>query len=185
MTRKQLHIAGCAILIGLLATPLARAAQVAGITLPPTETVGGSTLRLKACAIREELWTDLYAVSVYLPGRTSVSQSIAAQSAKLVRLDVTYDGNVPNGLPSEWRDGLRQHVSQEFLQTLQGVYNDLKSGDTVFVTYRPGSGTSMSVNGREVVSRPGADLFNAMMRLWIGPAPVSQNIKRILLTGGC
>ncbi len=185
MTRKQFRLAGCAVLIVILATPLAHAAQVAGVTLPPTATVGGAQLRLKACAVREELWTNLYAVSVYLPPRTSVAQSIPAPSAKLIRIDVTYGGQVPDGLPSDWKEGLQHYVSQEFLRTLHGLYNDLKSGDTVLVSYEPRTGTSLSVNNRQVVSRPGADLFNAMMRLWIGPSPVSQNIKRLLLSGTC
>ncbi len=168
----------------LVATP-SLAAQIAGVTLPSTETVDGRRLRLKACAVREELWTNLYAVSLYLPQQTAAAQVVTAQSPKLVRIDVTYGGEVPNGLPAEWKQGLQHHVSQEFLQTLQGLYNDLKSGDTVRVSYSPKSGTSLSVNGRDVASRPGDAVFNAMMRLWVGPNPVSQNIKRLLLEGRC
>jgi len=34
-------------------------------------------------------------------------------------------------------------------------------------------------------ARPGSDLMNAMLKLWIGPNPVSQDIKSGLLQGSC
>jgi len=182
---KIFGFAGCAMLANFLAAFPAGAEQLAGVTLPPTEAVGGQRLTLKACASREELWTDLYVVLVYLPPKTSVAHAATVPSPKLVRIDVTYDGDVPDGLPSSWRDGLQQHVSQEFLRMLQGLYSGLKGGDTVRVSYDPKGGTSLNVNGREVASRPGDAVFNAMMQLWVGADPVSQNIKRLLLQGRC
>lgn len=162
------------------------AAQVAGVSLPPTETVEGTQLQLAGCAVREQLWTNIYAVSFYLPRESaSVASMINSQTPKLIRLDVTYDGQVPNGLPAEWKAPLQQQVSREFVQTLQGYYNDLRSGDTVRVSYVPGSGTTLSVNGNTVVTRPGDDVMNAMMKLWVGPDPVSENMKRLLLQGSC
>jgi len=176
-----------ALLAGLLAcaTP-AWSAQVAGVMLPPTETVQGTPRQLTGCAVYEKLWMDLYAVSLYLPREmASVARMTDDQTPRLVRLDVTYDGKVPDGLPAEWNERLQEHVSQEFIRVLQGHYNTLRGGDTVRVSYVPGSGTTLSVNGNSVVTRPGAGLMNAMMDLWIGPDPVSQNMKRLLLQGSC
>ena len=66
------------------------AAQVAGVTLPPAETVQGTRLQLGGCAAREELWMDLYAVSLYLPqGTTAAASMTDDQAPKLLRLDVT------------------------------------------------------------------------------------------------
>lgn len=171
--------------LALGAAPASHAAEVAGVLLPATETVGGTRLELKACAAREELWTNLYAVSFYLPSGTGVAQGVSGNTAKLVRLDVTYDGQVPDGLPSTWKEQLQQHVSQEFLRTMQGLYNNLKGGDTVLVSFLPGSGTTVSVNGQQVSTSPGDDALNAMMRLWVGQNPVSGSMKRLLLSGQC
>lgn len=161
------------------------AAQVAGVTLPPTETEHGTQLQLAGCAAREEFWMDLYAVSLYLPQGMTAASMTDDQAPKLIRLDVTYDGKVPDGLPSAWKQRLRQRVSQEFIRTLQKQYNNLRNGDTVRVSYLPGSGTTLSVNGNTIVTRPGGELMNAMMQVWIGPDPVSENIKRLLLHGSC
>lgn len=167
------------------ATP-AWSAQVAGVTLPPTETAGGTQLQLAGCSVREKLWMDLYAVSLYLPqDMASVARMTDDQVPKLVRLDVTYDGQVPNGLPSEWKQRLQPQVSPEFMQTLESHYNNLRGGDTVRISYAPGGGTTLSVNGNTIATRLGGDLMNAMLRLWVGTDPVSQDIKRNLLQGSC
>lgn len=74
---------------------------------------------------------------------------------KLLRLDVTYDGKVPDGLPGEWAGRLNEEVSRGFMRTLRGHYNELQGGDTVRIAHAPGEGTTMAVNGRAVASRPG------------------------------
>lgn len=161
-------------------------AEIAGVTLPPTEAVGSTQLQLAGCSAREKLWMDLYVVSLYLPrDMAGVARMTDDGVPKLVRLDVTHDGKVPNGLPSEWRQRLQRHVSQEFMQTLESHYNNLRGGDTVRVSYTPGGGTTLSVNGNTVATRPGGDLMDAMLKLWVGQDPVSQDIKRDLLQGSC
>lgn len=187
MAQSAANLGRTVLFAGLLAYAApAWPAQVAGVTLPPTESVQGAQLQLAGCAAREELWTDLYAVSLYLPaGATGAARMIDDQTPKLVRLDVTYNGEVPDGLPSEWKERLQQRVSQEFIQTLQNQYNKLRGGDTVRISYAPGSGTILSVNGNTIVTQPASELMNAMMQVWIGPNPVSDNIKRHLLRGSC
>lgn len=174
-------------LAAALVVPPATAAEIAGITLPQTEVVLGTPLVLGACAVREELWTNLYVVSLYLPQRpgVSVAQFSDSQRARLMRIDVTYSGEVPDGLPSSWKERLQQQVSAEFLRILQGLYANLRGGDVVRVAYAPQSGTVLSVNGREVAARPGDTAFNAMAQMWVGPNPVSANIKRLLLQQAC
>lgn len=188
MPRKIAILTRAALLAALLsAAPEARAAQVAGITLPPTETVQGQQLRLTSCGVREQMWMELYAVSLYLPQGvpTDAARILDDSTAKLLRMDVTYEGKVPNGLPEDWAQRLRDQVRQEFIRTLQNQYNDLKNGDTVRVFYVPNEGTTLSVNGRTVVTRPGSELMGAMLNLWIGRDPVSGNLKRLLLSGSC
>ncbi len=183
---KGLALRAAVVAAFLVSAPHARGAAVAGVTLPATEAAGGTALQLAGCATREELWTNLYTVSLYLPQPgAGVAAITDDRTAKVVRIDVTYDGQVPDGLPATWKQGLQAQVSGEFLRTLQGLYNNLQSGDTVRVAYAPGSGSSMSVNGRVVATQPGGDLVNAMLRLWIGLNPVSENVKRLLLEGRC
>lgn len=71
------------------------------------------------------------------------------------------------------------------MQTLERHHNNLRGGDTIQVSYPPGGGTTLSVNGNIIVTRPGDDLINTTMKLWIDANPVSQDIKRDLLQGSC
>jgi hypothetical protein len=124
---------------------------------------------------------ELYALSLYLPSGTATDASriLVGGTLKLLRLDVTYDGRVPNDLPEEWAQQLREQVSREFMRTLQNHYNNLKSGDTVRIAYVPGQGTTLTVNRRAVVTRPGSELMNAMLGMWIGRDPISGDMKRL------
>ena len=188
MLRNASTLARAALLAGVLGSTLpAQAAQVAGITLPPTETVQGRQLQLASCAAREELWMDLYALSLYLPPGAPINAARIRDdgTAKLLRLDVTYDGRVPNGLPEDWARRLRDEVSREFMRTLRNQYDGLRGGDTVRISYVPGQGTTLAVNGRAVATRPGSELMDSMLELWIGCDPVSGNMKRLLLSGPC
>ena len=114
-----------------------------------------------------------------------MAKGVSGHVAKLIRLDITYDGQVPDGLPSTWKEQLQQHVSQEFQRTMSGLHDSLKGGDTVRVSFVPGRGTVVTVNGRQVATRPGDDALNAMLQLWTGPKPVSNDMKRLLLNGQC
>lgn len=109
----------------------------------------------------------------------------ASTLLRAARLDVTYDGQVPNGLSSKWKQRLQGQVSQEFMQTLERHYNVLRGGDTVRVSHSPGSGTTLSVNGNTIAARPASDPMSAMLKLWVGPNPVPQDITSGLLQGSC
>ena len=164
----------------------ARAAQVAGVAVPSVETVQGARLQLVGCAAREMLWEELYALSLYLPRPVEDASDTQDESmSKLLRLDVTYDGKVPDGLPEDWAGRLREQVSRELMRTLRGLYNELRGGDTVRIAHAPGEGTTVTVNGRVVTSRPGSELMDSALGLWIGRDPLSENMKRLLLSGSC
>jgi hypothetical protein len=49
---------------------------------------------LAAGSLREEPWTSLHAVSIDLASGSDLAK-VGAKEAKLVRLDVTYDGQMP------------------------------------------------------------------------------------------
>lgn len=159
---------------------------LAGVTLPASAEVDGRRLRLGGCAVREMWWMDLYTLAMYVPDAPiDVATMLQPGTPKLVRMDVVYDGEVPGGLPEDWRDRLREEVSREFLRTLQDLYGDLKGGDTVAVAYAPDRGTTLAENGEQVAAKPGHGTMEAMLRLFVGRDPVSENMKRLLLQGSC
>lgn len=176
--------------VATFATANIRAAEIEGVTLPATITYSGQQLELAGCGTREIsvffVSIDLYVISLYLPAPPAdVATILAPGTAKLVQLNVVYDGSVPNSLPDEWRTRIDDAVSAEMLRTLQGFYKRIRSGDVVTVGYTPDGGTRLHINGKAVVSRPENDLIDTMLGIWIGGDPISDNLKRLLLKESC
>lgn len=61
----------------------------------------------------------------------------------------------------------------------------LRGGDTVKVPDVLGGATPPSANDRNGAAHPGDVLMDTMPKLWVGPAPVSQDIERDSLQGSC
>jgi hypothetical protein len=58
----------------------------------------------------------------------------------------------------------------------------LLAGDSFFVDWVPGLGTTISVNGKvqaEPIKEP--EFFNALLRIWLGPSPADAALKDALL----
>ena len=131
---------------------------------PRTATVGDTALPLASCAMRETLWLDLYQVALYLPDGTSLDPQaiLRSQTPKIVRLHVTYDGEVPADIPEAWQERVRAETERE----LQDIYSGLTTGDVVLLAHRPDEGATVVVNGNVAkTDRSGrlvADLLGAL-----------------------
>jgi hypothetical protein len=152
--------------------------------------VFGQPLLLTSCGVREMWWQNLYLVSLYLPKPTrDVATILSSDIEKAVRLDVLYDGQIPESMPESWRLHLeQQRVPTEVMQQLTSVYAKVArvgSGAVLFLAYAPGTGTVVTLNGTEILHERGAALINALLNLWLGPDPESENLRRLLLQGSC
>lgn len=67
------------------------------------------------------------------------------------------------------------------LQTLNAAYRDVAAGDRYTLTYVPGQGTTLRLNGQPLVSIPGSDFAAAYFRVWLGDRPISAELRDQLL----
>jgi hypothetical protein len=86
---------------------------------------------------------------------------------------------------------LRRNVSAETWKSLQDrlaklnrAYVDVKSGDRYTLTYVPGKGTTLRLNGNPLVTVEGADFAAAYFRIWLGEDPISPQLRDLLLGKG-
>ncbi len=86
---------------------------------------------------------------------------------------------------------LRRNVSteawkslQERLTKLNRAYVDVKPGDRYTLTYVPGKGTTLRLNGNPLVTVEGADFAAAYFRIWLGEDPISPQLRDLLLGKG-
>ena len=182
----MLGIAKALIAIPLgLAPVLLGAPAVADAPVPQTMTIGGRELVLNGYGTRTSYTYDLYTVALYLPQPMTSAERIDDPSiAKAFRVEAVYEGSMPDEVPEAWRSELLPPLSQQQVATLKDAFDTLESSDIVGVTFVPGSGTTVQLNDEVVLYDPGHDLMAAAIDLWLGPDPVSADIRSQLLAGG-
>ena len=63
------------------------------------------------------------------------------------------------------------------LEALNRLYRDVKSGQRYTLTYLPGQGTEMALDGKPLGLVPGKEFAAAYFSIWLGPNPVSKSLQ--------
>jgi hypothetical protein len=72
---------------------------------------------------------------------------------------------------------------RERLDRLHRAYVDVRAGDRYALTYVPGRGTELALNGRPLATVEGADFARAYFAIWLGEKPIDRG-PRDALRGG-
>lgn len=167
------------ILIGILSFAAlgADARTVAGVKLDDTANVNGQTLVLNGAGVRKKLFIKVYAGALYLSAKQSDAAAILASDTAR-RMVMHFVFNVGKGKIAEaWEEGLADNVPnasaevKNNFKTLASWMDDMKDGQAIVLTYVPGSGTTVDVNGKVKGTLPGRATADAILATWIGPKP--------------
>jgi len=178
----------CAALALLVAVSSARARELAGVTFPDTLAVGGKTLVLNGLGLRKKAIFKVYVGALYLesPSRDAAA-ILAADQAKAIRIrflrDLTVDqivGAFREGFEANATDRAAQQATFERMLALVPA---VKEGDTLAFTYGPGRGTTLAIDDRELGTFPGKGFADAVLSIWLGPKPPTEDLKAGLLHG--
>lgn len=189
--RRLLHHA---VLAAACAFPLLAAADVtlSGIKYDDALDVRGQKLQLNGAGIRYKGPFKVYTAGLYLGRKSSTpEEALAAAGAKRISVVMLRDidagelgklfvrgveDNMDKAAMSKLIPGLMR-MSQVFTE-----HKKLQSGDQFTIDWVPGTGTIVSVRGvpqGEPFKEP--EFFNALLRIWIGPAPADWKLKDSLL----
>lgn len=156
------------------------AADERPLSFPRQLQVLGERLVLNGYGERERWMMDVYGCALYLPEKSaSLDYILSPDTPSAIRIVVNY--NPPSDPPDRWESTFRQELSRELLGRMMGVYDDLEAGDVVMFAYAPGHGTKALLNGRRLFTDRGHGLMAALLDQWLGPRPVSKNLRRLLL----
>jgi hypothetical protein len=61
------------------------------------------------------------------------------------------------------------------------LYEDVEPGDRYSLTYVPGKGTELALNGESKGTIEGPDFAAAVFSIWLGPEPISKSFKQQIL----
>jgi hypothetical protein len=72
---------------------------------------------------------------------------------------------------------------QPQISALHSLFQNVRAGDRCSLTYLPGVGTWLTLNGYGLGTIPGASFAAAYFTIWFGQQPMDEQLKRQLLGG--
>lgn len=185
------------VLVGLVAAcsmSAALALDVSGVNVDERIRVANQELVLNGAGIRYAAagFVRVYVAQLYLPQKRSTSAEIAAlKGPKRVTLALLRDINaneLSRGLLGGMRANLSAAEQQKHFDSLLklgaifGMIPSLKKGNVITVDAIPGTGMTVNVNGKRVGEVfQDESFFQALLQIWIGPKPIDDSLKPVLL----
>lgn len=183
------HTAAALALAAALAAP-AFAASLAGVTVPDTVQVGDQQLALNGLALRSKLFIKVYVGALHLPQKQRDAASILAADTPRQMSSYFLYGVKTGQMCDGWSEGLEANVAnpsaevQTAFKTLCSYMEDVPKGNRMILTYVPGTGTTIEVNGKVKGTLPGKATADAILSTWIGPEPgPGEDFKKAILGG--
>jgi hypothetical protein len=172
----------------VLSAPVTWAASLEGVTMADEVTVSGKTLQLNGMGLRKKLWVEVYVAGLYLETTGSNGAEIAAsKQTKKVVMHFLTNKVTQSKMRGGWSEGFENNSPGNFnalkarLDTFNAYFGDMKVGDRVELVFEPGSGVSVSLNGTAKGTIEGDDFAEALMLVWLGDEPPSDDLKEGML----
>lgn len=165
----------------------ARALTVQGVTFAENVRAGDTVLILHNAALLRYLkFIKAYVAAVYLP-KGIAPDNVLDDVPK--RLELSYLVSIKGPDFGKGADSVlvRNQTPEELVRLrsridrLNAVYRDVKPGDRYALTYLPGRGTELTLNGVPLTVIEGADFAKAYFGIWLGREPIDVGLKRDLL----
>jgi hypothetical protein len=164
-----------------------------GAELPSAVVLDGAKLCLNGLGLREATFlnVDVYLAGLYVTQRSRDGEQIASSDQpKVMRLrfvrDVTQEEMAEAiGEGFERSAGAAYPKLKERIDRFTAALPQLKSGDTLTLSYRPQRGVEVSFGAKRLVEIPGRDFATVLFRIWLGSKPPNAGLRTGLLGGKC
>ncbi|MBT9455083.1 MAG: chalcone isomerase family protein [Burkholderiaceae bacterium] len=178
---------------GLVAAP-AWALQYEGFDVPDSAIVGGVPLVLNGVGMRAVAVLKGYSAALYLSGKSQVVNEVLAdtgpkrvQIRMLLQISVGAEEFVKainKGVQRNCTEAERLAVADRVAQLNANLrrIGKVSRKDLINLDYLPDRGLVLSVNGRvSGEPLPGADLYGAVLKVFLGEQPVDKKLKAGML----
>jgi len=168
----------------------AAAATVSGIEFTERFEWRGLTLRLNGAGVlRYRVFIKGYAAALYLGEEVAPDRALEDVPR---RLEIEYLWAIPaEAFVRVTQDSIARNVDEETLAGMRGaieqlnrLYEDVEPGDRYALTYVPGVGTELALNGEPRGVVEGAAFSSALFSIWLGEKPVNEPLRERLLSRG-
>jgi hypothetical protein len=183
-----LAIAG--LLVTASSTSTAATRQLEGVTFAQTIETGPTDqtpLVLNGLGLmRYRVLFRGYVAALYLAQGTPPSKALEDVAR---RIEIEYFWSLTAArLAKVTIEGIEKNVPASEMRALEprirrfnALYRDIAPGDRYALTYTPGRGTELALNGRALGTIEGADFGRAVFAIWLGTEPFDANLKDELL----
>lgn len=161
----------------VLAAVTAGAATVAGVNIPDTTDAAGHKLVLNGAGLRKKLFIKVYTGALYLPAKSNNPTAIiSADQPRRMVMHFVFDVG-KDKIAEAWEEGLEANTPNASAEvkanfkTLSSWMEEVKDGQEIVLTYVPGTGTTVQVNGKVKGTLAGKATNDAILATWIGAKP--------------
>jgi len=175
-----------AVLLGAT-SPCFGAVAIEGVAFEKTSRVGTNDLHLRGVGLlRYMYFIKAYVGALYMRPQDDAGQALAMTPR---RLELQYfhaisAADFAEATTQKVKDNVSPETMasiQDRLKTFNALYRDVQPGDRYALTYLPGSGTELLLNGQSLGRIPGDDFAAAVFAIWLGPAPIDEDFRDTLL----
>lgn len=166
----------------------AGAVELAGVSLPDAVQVAGSTLKLNGAGIRKKVIIKVYVGGLYLAApKTDPVTILATDEPRQMIMHFVYKEVESAKVTEAFREGFANNSAaslaalQARLDAFCALWPTMRAGDRAVMTYVPGSGTTLAINGKELGTTLGKDFADALFAVWLGQKPADSGLKEGLL----
>jgi hypothetical protein len=177
-------------LLALFLAVSASAGTLAGVTLPDKAEVKGQTLVLNGMGLRSKFFIKVYVAGLYLAQKEKAPAAILAADAPRRQVMHFLYSVSKEQMCEAWEEGLTQNTPKAAADVKKGFttlcawMEPIKKGNQLVLTYVPGEGTHVEVNGKMKGTLEGKATADAILNTWIGPDPApGADFKKALLGG--
>jgi hypothetical protein len=179
------------VMVALLATVPAhngaKAAEIEGVQFPQRYQVHGTELELKCVGLlRYKVLFKAYVAALYMSEGDVPANSLGDVPK---RLELSYFWSIegddfgPAGetLLAQNFDAAAIARLRPQLDQINTLYEDIEPGDRYSLTYIPGIGTELALNGERKGVVRGAEFAEKYFAIWLGPKPLDASLREQLL----
>ena len=176
-----------AVMLTLLMVPPADATEVENVVFDKQVMVGQQALEIKGAGVLRYLrFIKAYAGALYTqPGLAP--ETVLSDTPKRLEIEYFHALKGKDFGPATYK-GLSKNLDAATIERLRpridyhnSLYVDVQPGDRYALTYVPGVGTELALNGRPIGTIEGADFAAAIFSLWLGENPYDRQFKNALL----
>jgi hypothetical protein len=188
MTRCLLQTAvTLATLALLLTTGAGHAAELGGVQMTDSYTLGSERLALNGMAVRDKFFIKVYVGGLYLSKPSHNAEDIIrADTPKALLMQFVRDV-ARDKLVEAYREGFDNNAAamatrqKANIERFFAFLTDVRQGDRIGFVYEPGKGSRFAFNNNEKLVIEGKEFADLFLLVYIGPHPPTADVKRGLL----